>query len=253
MNDMNRYVHCEQGSIPIILSVPHDGRIECENIPKRTSGILGFDKGTMKLAKDLTDWFVKISQERIGKSHTPSQVVSKIRRSQIDLNRSPNQAFYEKSDIASKIFKKYHDTIRNITTENISKHGISILIDIHGFESHKRPPGFRDVDVILGTDNLKSFYSEDIPKLQWNNTIRGKLIRKFLKLGVPIAPGNPWEEEIVLKGGYIVQEHGASNNPRSRAIQIEFSDRLRLRNEDLKNLVLKNLAEQFLNEIELIS
>ncbi len=252
MKDMDEYIQYKIGTIPIILSVPHDGHIEYNGIPKRSSGILGFDKGTIILAKELTNWFSKISFERIGINHTPTQVVSKIRRSQIDLNRSPTLgAYYEGSNIASEIFNKYHDTIQNLILENISKHDISLLIDIHGFESHKRPPGFREVDVIFGTDNLKSLYSEKIPKSQWNNTIRGKLIRKFLKLGVSIAPGNPWQEEIVLTGGYIVQKHGASNYHKSKAIQIEFSDRLRQHNQDLKNLVLKTLAEKFLDEINL--
>ncbi|MFX1238179.1 MAG: hypothetical protein ACFFAS_12225 [Promethearchaeota archaeon] len=251
MDEMNRYIDYRNGTSPIILSVPHDGRLECETIPKRETGIFGYDKGTRKLANELSNLFAEISKQKTDKSLVPSLIASKLRRSKIDFNRSRNEAYRNESTLAKGIFSFYHDFIRKITIENIAKHNVSILLDIHGFESHKRPPGFRDVDVIIGTDNFKSIYPKEIPKKQWNNTIRGRLIYYLLDIGVAVAPGGQWAREIVLTGGYIIKQHGASSIPKSMAIQIEFSDKIRLRDNNLKEKALRVIAEQVHREIEI--
>ena len=133
---------------------------------------------------------------------------------------------------------------------NIKSFGRSLLIDIHGFEKNKRPPGYRDVELILGTNNLKSLFLEPIPKRRdWEENIRGKMIKRFLELGVPIAPGHPRRKEYVLTGGYITRIYGASNFSGSQTIQIEFSDKIRLYDKNLRTKVLIALAELFLNDL----
>ena len=47
------YIECRLGTIPLIFSVPHGGTADIENIPDRKSGILGVDKDTIQLARDL--------------------------------------------------------------------------------------------------------------------------------------------------------------------------------------------------------
>ena len=53
MTGFRDYIEFEEGSIPIIISVPHGGILECDSIPQRLSGVLGIDKGTLELAKSL--------------------------------------------------------------------------------------------------------------------------------------------------------------------------------------------------------
>ena len=133
---------------------------------------------------------------------------------------------------------------------NVKLYDHSLLIDIHGFEKKRRPSGFRDVDIILGTNNLEAFFSEPIPKREWGNNIRGKIIQKFTELNIPIAPGHPTRKEYVLKGGLITKKYGASQIHRSQALQIEFSDSIRLYDKELRKVVITTLAEVFSEYLE---
>ena len=238
MTDLKRYIKCKTGTNPLIFSVPHGGPLECEIIPKRESGILGIDKATIGLANQL-----------IRATSNPSYIISNIRRSKIDMNREESEAYPKGSTLAKEIYQLYHTKLKEIIDYNIATFKRSLLIDVHGFEKDKRPEGYRDVELILGTENLKSLFSEPIPQKDWDTNIRGIIIKRFLDLNVPIAPGHARRKEYVLTGGYITQRYGASQIPKSQAIQIEFSDRVRLQDKDLKKIVLTTLAEILSKEI----
>lgn len=70
-----------------------------------------------------------------------------------------------------------------------------------------------------------------------------------MNLDIPIAPGRLRRKEYVLTGGYIIKQYGSSKIPGSQSIQIEFSDRIRLYDGDLKRKVLEALSEVLLDEI----
>ncbi len=243
MVNLKDYLEFQKGTIPLIISVPHGGKLESENIPKRSQGILGIDGRTIEIAKILIKRIKMKFKEQNLENQTPSYVISKVRRSKIDLNRVKTEAFIQNSSFAKKIYKTYHKKIKKFVMDNLRFFGRSLLIDIHGFEKNKRPPGFRDVDIILGTSNLESFFSESIHRKHWVNSIRGKIIKKFLDLEIPIAPGHPKRKEYVLTGGYITKLYGASQIPKSQAMQIEFSDRIRIQDLELRELVLNALAD----------
>ncbi|MHA2037287.1 MAG: hypothetical protein ACW972_09705 [Promethearchaeota archaeon] len=236
------YVEFQKGTIPLVISVPHGGTVECENIPKRSQGILGVDGRTIEIAKMLIESIKKEYKKYDLDDKIPSYVFSMTRRSQIDMNREEKEAFVQNSRIAKKIYKTYHTKIYKFVKDNIRLFTRSLLIDIHGFEKNKRPQGFRDVDIILGTNNLESFFPVPVPRRELGNNIRGKIIQKFLDLGIPIAPGHPKRKEYVLTGGYITKKYGASQIPRSQAIQIEFSNKIRIWDNKLRGSVLDALS-----------
>ncbi|MFX1446453.1 MAG: hypothetical protein ACFFHV_23930, partial [Promethearchaeota archaeon] len=191
---------------------------------------------------------IKFKNEGLG-SNKPFYIISKIHRSKIDLNRNKKEAYNQESFFAREIYEFYHNKIKDWIFENLNAYNRSLLIDIHGFEREARPQGFRDVDIILGTDNLKSLFSISIPKRIWEKNIRGNIIRKFLQSNIPIAPGHPRRREYVLSGGYITTQYGASTIPKSQAIQIEFSDRIRIYDIELKQKVLTILTDAIFEEI----
>ncbi len=242
MVNLKDCVEFQKGTLPLIISVPHGGTLECEKIPKRSQGILGIDGRTIEIAKMLIESIKSKYKEHGLEYKIPSYVISKVRRSKIDMNREEKEAFIQSSSIAKRIYKIYHDKIKDYVMDNLKLFNCSLLIDIHGFEKNKRPPGFRDVDIILGTNNLESFFPEPIPRKDLGNNIRGKIIQNFLDLEIPIAPGHPKRKEYVLTGGYITKEYGASQIPRSQAIQIEFSDRIRIQDNKFRGIVLDVLA-----------
>lgn len=243
MVDIKDYIEYNRGSIPLIISVPHGGETKCDHIPRRTNGIHGIDKDTIKLARELIE---KI--KNIFKFKTPSYIISKIHRAKIDFNRNSSEAFDPESDLAKKIYHFYHHKIEESILYNLETFNSSMLIDIHGFEKDKRPKGFRDVELILGTNNLESLYPNSIHKRDWGKNFRGKIVKRFNNLNIAIAPGHHLRREFVLTGGYITTKYGASHIKNSQTIQIEFSDKIRLYDENLKDLVLKSLAQLLYEE-----
>ena len=151
--EIEKYIKFERGSLPLIISVPHGGTLEIKGIPNRSQGVLGIDKATIELTQELNSLLKKLSPKYFSTQQTPSTIVSKIRRKQIDLNREQSEAYSPDSNLAEKYYLFYHDKIKEVILENINKFDISILLDLHGFEKSKRPQGYRDVEIILGTNN----------------------------------------------------------------------------------------------------
>ena len=250
MEYIEKFIEIKRGPIPIILTVPHGGTLEPKGIPIRTAGILGVDKGTIELAREFISYLKLESEIKKNVLNSPSYFMSKIKRSQIDFNRSETEAYHKNSEIARIIYQYFHKKVNEFILENLQFFNYSLLIDIHGFEKHKRPQGFRDVELVLGTNNLASLFPNPVSSEDSGINIRGKIIKKFSKLGIPIAPSHPTRKEYILTGGFIIQNYGASNIPGSQAMQIEFSDRIRLYDEEFKIKVLKALSEVLLNHIK---
>ncbi|MFX1379257.1 MAG: hypothetical protein ACFFA4_09180 [Promethearchaeota archaeon] len=249
MSDIKQFIEFEKGNIPLILSVPHGGELECDSIPQRQNGVIGIDRGTIELAKNLAKLInITFENEKLG-IRMPSYISSRVRRSKIDLNRGEHEAFNQNSFLGREIYNFYHNKIEEWIYNNLNEFNRSLLIDIHGFEKNARPPRFRDVEIILGTNNLGSFFSKTIKKRDWEKNIRGKIIQTLLRLNIPIAPGHPRRKEYILTGGYITAHYGASRIPKSQTIQIEFSDRLRLYDENLKEIVINALANILFEEM----
>jgi N-formylglutamate amidohydrolase len=248
MVNLDKYITYIRGEMPLILSVPHGGTLLCREIPKRSHGILGIDKNTIKLAQELINQIEEHFHKRGLKVKRPSYIFCNVSRSKIDLNRPIERAFNQKSELAKQIYNYYHKTIRETIDYNIKTNNQSLLMDIHGFEINSRPDGYRDVDIILGTNNLKSLYPTSIKKKDWNKNIRGKIVQKFIELKVPIAPGHERRREYVLSGGYTTKKYGASSISNSQSMQIEFSDRIRVYDRNLKEKVLNSLAGIIFNE-----
>ena len=253
MNSVNieDYIEYGRGTIPLIFSVPHGGTFKFENIPNRTNGIYGVDKDTVRLSFDLIENINELFKINSKDIKSPSCIISKVERAKIDFNRKESEAFNVKSSLAKEIYQSYHHKIYELISYNLSEYKQSLLIDIHGFEKAMRPIGFRNVELVLGTNNLQSMFEDKIQKKDWGKNFRGKIIKKFNDLNIPIAPGHPCRREYVLKGGYIIQNYGASRIRDSQAIQIEFSDTIRLYDEELRQKTLNSLAQLFFEEFSL--
>ncbi|MFO8018977.1 MAG: N-formylglutamate amidohydrolase [Promethearchaeia archaeon] len=240
--DYKDYFKYQYGDLPIILSVPHGGVQRVKDIPKRENGILGIDKGTIDLTFTLIKYIRTASSQQFGTPKIPSYVISYVHRNRIDFNRGEYKAFQRDSQLAEKLYGFYHQKLQEYTNRNIKKYGTSYLIDIHGFEKDKRPSGFRDVDIVLGTLNLKSLFQRRIPKKDRDKNIRGRVIKECLEEKIAVAPSRPRRKEYVLKGGYITQQYGAKTIKDSRAMQIELSDAVRLYNDTLSAKVMQILS-----------
>lgn len=247
--DYFQFIKYSKGLIPLIISVPHGGTLECENIPKRINGIMGIDKGTIQFAKNLINYIEDFSLNYFTSKKNPSYIIAKVRRNKIDLNRNEKEAFSPNSNLARKLYQFYHNKIKELINYNLQMFNYSLLIDIHGFDKNKRPQGYRDVEIVLGTQNLSTFYNEPLSLKNRSKNLRGDIIKKFLELNIPIAPGHPRRSEYILKGGFITQQYGASNILGSQTIQMELSDRIRISDKELRKTVLDALANIILKNL----
>ena len=248
MESFKKFVEYRKGTIPLILSICHGGKIKIEEIPTRKEGMIGLDKKTIQMAFELIKSIEDIYQSKASVKKGPSYILSKVHRSKIDLNRKESEAYDATSVLASQIYQNYHNKIEELIFYNLTRFNRSMMIDIHGFEKKDIPNGYRDVDIILGTNNLDTLFSVPIPIRLWGQNIRGKMIKAFINLGISIAPGHQRRKEFALKGGYITQKYGANNIENSQTMQIEFSDRVRIYNETLRKKVISALATLFFDE-----
>ena len=246
--NFSQFVETHQGNLPLIITVPHGGSFKYESLPDRENGIMGIDSKTIEIALELIKYLKKHNPTLDNLNLSPSYVISLIHRSKIDFNRDEFIAFNQNSNLAKMIYNYYHHNIAQFIKHNLNTFNSSLLIDIHGFESDKRPEGFRDVDIVLGSNNLKSIFGYSVPKKIWGKNIRGKLVKAFNRAGILVAPGHHLRREYVLTGGYTTTKYGASNIVNSQSIQIEFSDRVRIHNTTLRDLILKTLAQTLLDD-----
>ncbi len=244
----NEFIICRRGNIPLILSVPHGGINKFEDILlERKYGIKGTDKNTIKIALKLKESIKNYSQEKFKTQITPSLIFSDVHRSRIDFNRPPNEAYPVDSKLSKKIYNNFHENLKKLLFYNYQNWKISYLIDIHGFEKSKRPAGFMDVEIVIGTKNLQTIFPEGQPKNENHKNIRNLIIEELHKNNIFAAPVWPRQKEYVLTGGYITQKYGAENYSFSKSMQIEFSDEIRFKNKNLCLKVIRILSKTLSN------
>ena len=107
--DSEDFIICKKGTIPLIFSIPHGGSLDCKDIPKRSGGILGIDKGTIGLGRQFYKKIEELSQEK------PSLLISNLRRSKIDLNRPEEEAYELGSYKAKEIYTIYHSKLNRVS------------------------------------------------------------------------------------------------------------------------------------------
>jgi N-formylglutamate amidohydrolase len=247
INDKD-FVYCERGNAPIIFTVPHGGKKKFEDLlVERDSGIKGIDKNTISFAlllqKTISDFNLKKTETKCY----PSIIYSDVHRSRIDFNRPPEDAYSAKCELCEKIYAQFHDNIENLIKHNIKRRNISYLFDIHGFEKSKRPPGFMDVEIVVGTQNLRSILPQNHSKEEKMDNIRNAIVKDLHENDILTAPIWPRQKEYVLTGGYIVQKYGIENLNYSKSLQIELSDDVRYKNKGLREKVIKTLSEVISN------
>lgn len=242
----NNFIICLKGNIPLILSVPHGGQNKFESIlPERKDGIKGTDKNTIDFALMLKKAIENINQKKFNIQLSPSLIFSNVHRSRIDFNRPPHDAYPVDSKLSEKIYNDFHENLKKILFFNFQTWKVSYLIDIHGFEKSKRPPGFMDVEIVIGTKNLLTLFPGGQPKDSKSKNIRNLIIEELNKYSILAAPVWPRQKEYILTGGYITQKYGAENFNFSKSMQIEFSDEIRCYNKTLCLNVISILSKVF--------
>ena len=123
--DAAHYVEYVAGDLPIVLTVPHGGRLTPDALPKRTKGVSDMDANTQELAQALAE---ALSARTRGRVHV---IFSHLHRSRLDPNREIKEAAGGNAG-AEQAWRDFHAAIEGAIAAAVARHGFAFLIDLHG-------------------------------------------------------------------------------------------------------------------------
>jgi N-formylglutamate amidohydrolase len=223
--DETNLVSRRRGTLPVILSCPHDGKKVPPGVPKRTGS--NPDCPPFKTSRDLhtreiTEGVAQRLLDVFGEA--PYVVIAEFNRQYIDANR-PSACGFE-VPAAQTFYDEYHNTLRSFVDEIRAENGgLGLLFDIHGTRVIEQDPA----DLYLGTDNGKTV--ERLQKIDGQVLWRRRSLRGLLgpeAAGYVVSPkqqGIP--ETPAVDGGHTVRNYGSSHSDGVDAIQIEIASPLR--------------------------
>lgn len=230
----DRLVKRHRGTMPVILTCPHDGTEKPSGVDERkeenTPDGCGFTpRVTSKLNSSPSRWLQKIL-DLTGLS--PYVVVASFGREFIDANRPKNCAFTDPD--AELFYNEYHkwtaEFVKEIREENAKR---GFLFDIHGTVEIRNDPA----DIYLGTDNGRSpLPGFDRDSIFMQHGLQGllKSVRRERPAPAPVfqyrlSPADAVvPENSSVDGGFTVQRYGVFIN----SIQIEIADTIRICDDD---------------------
>lgn len=222
-------VSSHRGTLPVILTCPHEGDSQPPGVPPRTGQGLpagcNFETDHDLKTRTITTGVAQRVLDICGEA--PYVVMADFKRDYIDANRpnstrTPNCAY--EVPAAKPFYDEYHRTIRSFITEIRAENGgLGLLFDVHGTVGI---PGAL-ADVYLGTDDgktIKRLLQVD-PQAMGRRRSLHSLLTAASYAVLPTPPGLSVPSK--LNGGHTVKTYGSSHADGLDAIQLEIDDRLR--------------------------
>lgn len=261
-NEHTEYIH---GNLPIILSAPHGGEKQPNNIPDRDcpSCVTQNDSYTQELTRELAEAII----EKTG--CFPHVIINRLHRSKLDANR--NQTEGADGDpqgiIAWMGYHDFVDSARQFVEESFGK-GLFLDIHGHGHDIQRLELGYllsksnlqlsddelADVEFI-NKSSIRSLANTNLQNEEFSSLIRGDnsfgtLIGNRNFDAVPSAQDeNPIGNELYFSGGYNTVQYGSRNNGNIDAIQIECNQDVRF-NATTRKRFADSLATVIIEFIE---
>lgn len=220
----NNYIEYQKGNLPVVISIPHGGKLAPASIPNRTcnNAETVTDINTIELARSISDALHELT------GCYPSLIICNLRRSKIDCNRNIEDGACgnEEAVTAWNEFNTFVNEAQRSAQENYS--GNTFYVDLHG---HAHPIARIELGYLLygselrlpdDTLNKTKFinYSsiKDLAKKNANNYTHAELLRGDFALGTllggldyPSVPSRqipyPLAGEGYFNGGYNVANH----------------------------------------------
>jgi hypothetical protein len=218
-----------RGTMPIILTCPHDGTEQPAHVSERTEAGNPAACGSFKTGRDLdaADIAERVAQKILETTGlSPYVVIARFHRKFIDGNRERDCAFQDAA--AGPFYDEYHDRIRGYVRQILAENdGRGFLFDIHGTGVIASDPA----DLYLGTANGATL-SLGFPRerLFERHGLHGLLaaVRRTDLLGGPfrytVSPADASTTETgVVNGGFTVRNQSEQLN----GIQIEVARPIR--------------------------
>tara|TARA_B100000614_G_scaffold76553_1_gene68425 strand:- start:1400 stop:2365 length:966 start_codon:yes stop_codon:yes gene_type:complete len=235
----NNYVEFHPGSLPIILSAPHGGDMEPNEIPDRLYGTTVTDSNTKQITIAIKNEFIS----RFGKA--PYIIINNLKRTKIDSNRDSIEGV-QGNIYAKRAWEEYHYYIDYSKNKIIQDFNYGLFLDIHGHGAN--PDGFYDLRTWLGylldkdelqlsnqeldkesyqlksSINTLSFISNEsfIEVLRGRNSL-GSILDSLGYNSVPSLNYPSTNGKFYFSGGYNTKIHGSAiNGSPISSIQIEL-------------------------------
>ena len=228
-----------RGTLPVILSCPHDGKEAPAGVPKRTGS--NPDCPPFKISRDLHTRAITegVAQRLLEMfQEAPYVVIAEFHRQYIDANRPSSCAF--EAFAAQPFYDEYHRTLRSFVNEIRAENGeLGLLFDIHGTRVIENDPA----DLYLGTDNGQSV--QRLQKIDRQLLWRRRSLRGMLgpeAAGYVVSPKQQDAPETPeVDGGYTIRTYGSSHSDGLDAVQIEIASPVRDR-KDKREALIEHLA-----------
>ncbi len=199
------YVFYQEGTLPIIISVPHDGDLQIDNVAERnnTTGSVYFSKAQDTYTKQIALEISENLEKRTGKK--PFLVIDLLSRKYMDANRNVSDA-YEDSRV-KKVYAQYNQNLTSAIEKVGKGNQTGVLVDLHG--QSQLPE-----DLYIITLNGKSMEKS-----------KEESLRQFLQSkGYVVSLSNPEKFEI---SGIIIDRFGKHRENGIDAFEIEVQKSIR--------------------------
>ena len=230
----NRYVEYIAGHLPVIISAPHGGGEEPDEIPLRTYGTLGRDLGTQETIRAVRDSLFAYS----GGGH-PHIVISLLRRTKLDPNREIVEAA-QGSPFAEQAWREFQRFIEVARARVAQDQGRGLYLDLHG---HGHPVNRIELGYLLTAADLaqsdemlsqQSFADKSSIRalagegaISFAELVRGpESFGEFLSREAAISVPSPFipdpGNDPFFSGGYNTRVHGSVDGDPIDGIQVEL-------------------------------
>jgi N-formylglutamate amidohydrolase len=218
-----------EGSLPLLLTVPHDGDEPIGSVPARTAGATVRDLGTRPLAEKVASLLEQKFKAR------PRLVIARFNRKYLDANRAEQDAM--QSVEALPTYLAYHaEVARHVAELRAAFPQGALLLDIHG-QSEDLNTTFRGTRAGLTVKALVQKHG--IEAIQGEKSILGGLASRGYNVNPSVGSAS-LEEDRRYAGGHTVFLYGSHRPQGIDAIQFEFGKNQR---------TSWNLAEHFAEAI----
>jgi N-formylglutamate amidohydrolase len=215
----------QRGTLPIIVSAPHGGRLAVPGVPERLGkGLTNYQTVRDDYTAELAERFaVELEKQLDGK---PWLVVARFDRTYIDANR-PAEEGYE-SEKARPTYDAYHAALAEACKAVKKEYGRGLLLDIHGQGEYKDA-------ICRGTRNGKTvtllIERDGRHALTGRRSVLGHLQRNGYRV-LPSCDADADAKEVAkFNGGYIIDTYGSHTGHAIDAIQLEFGTSLRTKDQ----------------------
>lgn len=262
----NNNIEYQAGNIPLVISVPHGGRLEPSELPDRDCDGCSYvmDSYTQELAREIRDAFVQQT------GCYPHVVYNLLHRKKLDMNRDLVTAT-DSNTALDAAWNDYHRFITAAKDSIVRDYGKGLFIDLHGHGHTKQRIEFgyllygsqlREKDSLVNTaERIKVSSIRNLVSTNRSVSTHAELLRGSNALGTLFAndgyPGVPSKQDPFpviddpyFNGGYNTLVHGSSPGGTIDAIQMELYSAIRFNASQRLEFArsFANILRRFLDE-----